>query len=229
MSKTSSATDIKMSSTAPKKSGRKAATTAAPVETVATPAPVVAAPVAAVAPVAQAAPSNTVEAATTEAVSTEFNIVAEYSKVVNAVNQLRTTLSTLSSDMKKLGAQIPRELKKAQKGRRRRAAAVTEGGEAKPKKQSVFTVPTQISDALCVFLGVAKGTQLSRSEVTTRVCKYAKDKSLMTGQTIKADAPLRKLLNLDAELKSGEELKILNLQRFLKTHYIKPAAATASA
>lgn len=221
MSKTSSATDIKMSSTAPKKSGRKAATTTTAAAAPATPAPAQAAPAPPAPAPAQAAPSNTVE--NTESASTEFNIVAEYSKVVNAVNQLRTTLSTLSSDMKKLGAQIPRELKKAQKGRRRRAAA-TEGGDAKPKKPSVFTVPTQISDALCVFLGVAKGTQLSRSEVTTRVCKYAKDKSLMTGQTIKADAPLRKLLNLDSELKSGEELKILNLQRFLKSHYIKPAA-----
>lgn len=227
MSKTSSANDIKMSSTtAPKKSGRKAATTAAaePVA-VAAPAPVVATPVAT--PVAQAAPANTVEPVA-EVASAEFNIVAEYTKVVDTVNKLRASLSTLSSDMKKLGAQIPRELKKAQKGRRRRAV-VTEGGEVKPKKQSVFTIPTQISDALCVFLGVAKGTQLSRSEVTTRVCKYAKDKALMTGQTIKADAPLRKLLNLDAELKSGEELKILNLQRFLKTHYTKAAVATASA
>jgi chromatin remodeling complex protein RSC6 len=124
--------------------------------------------------------------------------------------------------MKKLEKAIPRELKRAQKGRRRKAS--TEGGADKPKKDTVFTKPTPISDALCTFLGVAKGTPLSRSEVTTRVCKYAKDHALMNKQVIKADAALRKLLNLTEK----DELKILNLQRYLKPHYIKPAApATA--
>jgi len=118
--------------------------------------------------------------------------------------------------MKKLEKQIPRELKKAQKGGRRRKAAPVEG---EPKKETVFTRPTKISDALCTFLGVAKGTLLSRSEVTTRVCAYAKNNSLMVKQVIKADAALRKLL----ALKETDELKILNLQRFLKAHYIKDA------
>jgi chromatin remodeling complex protein RSC6 len=122
--------------------------------------------------------------------------------------------------MKKLEKAIPRELKRAQKGRRRKAAS-TEGGADKPKKDTVFTKPTPISDSLCTFLGVAKGTPLSRSEVTTRVCKYAKDHSLMNKQVIKADAALRKLLNLTEK----DELKILNLQRYLKPHYIKPTPA----
>jgi chromatin remodeling complex protein RSC6 len=82
----------------------------------------------------------------------------------------------------------------------------------------VFTKPTAISDALCTFLGVPKGTQLSRSDVTTRVCRYAKENSLMVKQVIKADAPMRKLLALTEK----DELKILNLQRYLKPHYIKP-------
>jgi chromatin remodeling complex protein RSC6 len=127
--------------------------------------------------------------------------------------------------MKKLEKQIPRELKKASKGRRRRAAVTTEGGEAVPKKESVFTKPTPISDALCTFLGVAKGSLLSRSAVTTAVCKYAKDHSLMDKQIIKADGALRKLL----ALKETDELKILNLQRYLKPHYLKAAVPAVAA
>jgi len=81
---------------------------------------------------------------------------------------------------------------------------------------TAFTKPTAISDALCAFLGVPKGNLLSRSEVTTRVCRYAKEKALMSKQVIKADAPLRKLLALT----ESDELTFRNLQRFLKPHYV---------
>ncbi len=184
-------------------------TTAAPA---AAPAPVTA-PV--VAPVAAAAPVATTEAHAEENV----NIVAQFNSAVEKVTALRTALSTVYADLKKLEKQIPRELKRAQKGRRARK---TEGVEGAPKKETIFTKPTPISDALCTFLGVAKGSQISRSEVTSRVCRYAKEKGLMDKQNIKADAALRKLL----ALKDGDDLKILNLQRFLKPHYIavpKPA------
>lgn len=205
-----------------KKAGRKATTAATPVVATpvavaapATPAKAAKATKAEVAPVAAPVATETVVASTEENV----NVVSQFNTIVESVNKLRSTLSSLHSDMKKLEKQIPRELKKAQKGRRRRAVAVD--GEDKPKKDTVFTKPTPISDALCTFLGLAKGTLVSRSEVTTRVCRYAKENSLMVKQVIKADAPLRKLLALT----EADELKILNLQRFLKPHYIKPTPA----
>jgi chromatin remodeling complex protein RSC6 len=173
------------------------------------------------APVATPVAANTV-VAQAAAVEDNVNITAEFISLVEKVNSLRTTLAAVFSDMKKLEKRIPRELKKAQKGRRRRAAPV-EGEEAKPKKETVFTKPTAISDALCTFLGVPKGTLLSRSDVTTRVCHYAKEHNLMVKQVIKADAPMRKLLALTEK----DELKILNLQRYLKPHYPKAAGATA--
>jgi chromatin remodeling complex protein RSC6 len=138
------------------------------------------------------------------------------SAAVEKVNALRSAVAAIHSELKILEKQVPKELKKAAKGRRNRKA---EGGEDKPKKDTVFNRPTPISDALCQFLGVAKGTQIPRCEVTSRVCAYAREKGLMDKQIIKADAPLRKLL----ALKETDELKILNLQRYLKPHY--PAAA----
>ncbi len=208
-----------MSSTAPAKTstkGRKASSTAA---TATTATPAVAAPVAA--PVA-ASPAVVETAATTATVAETVNVVEQFNKLVENVSTLRNTLSTVFSEMKKLEKQIPRELKRAQKRRGRKAA--TEGGADAPKRESVFTKPTQISEALCKFLGVAVGTQVSRSEVTARICAYAKEKGLMDKQNIKADAPLRKLLSLTEK----DELKILNLQRYLKPHYIKPAAAATA-
>ena len=208
-----------MSSTAPKKAAAKKATTAAAPAPVAAPAPApVAAPAPVPAPVADVV-SHVAPGATTPS-DDNVNVVAEFNSLVEKVNVLRTTLGVVFSDMKKLEKRIPRELKKAQKGRRRRAPV--EGEEGKPKKDTVFTKPTAISDALCQFLNVPKGTLMSRSEVTTLVCKYAKEHNLMAKQVIKADAPMRKLLALTEK----DELKILNLQRYLKPHY--PKAATTA-
>ena len=200
--------------------GRKTAKTVAPTAavpaTAPTPAPVVA-PVVAPAPVATTAAPTTTETHTEENV----NIVAQFNSAVEKVTALRTALGAVFADLKKLEKQIPRELKRAQKGRRARR---TEGVDGAPKKETIFKKPVPVSDALCSFLGVAKGTNLSRSDVTSRVCKYAKDKGLMDKQNIRADAALRKLLSL----KESDELKILNLQRFLKPHYQTAAkAATA--
>jgi chromatin remodeling complex protein RSC6 len=214
-----------MSSATPviKRAAAKKATTAAPPVPAAAAAPAPT-PVVAAAPIV--ATISHVEATTSSSAATEdVNIVAQFNLLVEQVNTLRSTLGSVFSNMKKLEKQIPRELKRASKGRRRGAVKLAEGEVAAPKKETVFTKPTAISDALCTFLGVPKGTLLSRSEVTTRVCRYAKEKALMVKQVIKADAPLRKLLALT----EADELKILNLQRYLKPHYIKPAVATTTA
>lgn len=245
MSSSTSASSSSAATSAAAKKGRK--TVAAPPAPVAAAAPIAASPAASKSsskaasssspvaakishvetPAVAASSSTTTATISTPAVAAEsVNVVTEFNSLVEQVNVLRATLGSVFSSMKKLEKQIPRELKKAQKGRRRKAVA-TEGGEEKPKKDTVFTKPTPITDALCTFLGVPKGTLLSRSEVTTRVCRYAKENSLMVKQVIKADAPMRKLLALTEK----DELKILNLQRYLKPHYIKttPAVAPATA
>lgn len=174
------------------------------------------APVAAVAAPVVAAPGAAAPVTAAPAEVEEVNVVAEFNGLVAKVSTLRETLAGVFSEMKKLEKRIPRELKKASKGRRNRKSA---DGVEKPKKESVFTKPTKISDDLCVFLGKPKGTLLSRSQVTTEVCAYARTKSLMDKQVIKADAALRKLLKITEK----DELKILNLQKYLKPHYIKDA------
>ena len=203
-------------SSAPAKRAPAKKTAAAPAAAAAAPAKVVAAPAPAPVAVPVAAP-----VAVPAVAAEEVNVVKDFASLVEQINTMRTSLTALYASCKKLEKQIPRELKKASKGRRRRAATVTENGEPVVKKESVFTKPTPISDALCTFLGVAKGSSLSRSEVTTKVCGYAKSHQLMDKQVIKADAPLRKLLALTEK----DELKILNLQRYLKPHYLKAAVA----
>jgi chromatin remodeling complex protein RSC6 len=229
MSSTAATTSKKTSGA--KKAAAPAPAAAAPAAAAVAPVP---APIAAPATVVPAANTVTNAAAAPTAETEDVNIVVQFNALVEQVNTARTALTNIFSSMKKLEKQIPRELKKAGKGRRgRKAETTTATGEPIVKKPSVFTIPTQISDALAQFLGVPKGTQISRSEVTTRVCKYAKEHNLMDKQNIKPDAPLRKLLGV----KETDLLRILNLQKYLSVHYPlsvkakadKAAAAAAAA
>jgi chromatin remodeling complex protein RSC6 len=175
-------------------------------------APAVAAPAAVAAPVAAAS------AAEPEA---ELNLVAEFNSQVSKVNELRNTLGTVLADMKKLEKRLAREIKKAGRRRRTRAPVLDEAGNPVPKKPSVFTKPQKITDALCVFLGKSKGTEMSRSDVTRGIMDYVKKNGLNNKQDILPDAALRKLLAVT----EAEKVTILNLQRFLKTHYVKAPSA----
>jgi len=147
----------------------------------------------------------------------ELNLVAEFNAQVSKVNELRNTLGSVLADMKKLEKRLAREIKKAGRRKRARAPQVDEAGNPLPKKPSVFTKPQKITDALCVFLGKAKGTEMSRSDVTRGIMEYVKKNGLNNKQDILPDAALRKLLSVT----EAEKVTILNLQRFLKTHYIK--------
>jgi len=187
------------------KASKKAAAAAAPVA-----APVVAAPVVAtteVAPVAAADEDIAVTLA--HAVTRQQELVA--AAKANAVEQA-ANLKTIE----KLSARLA---KKAERRGRKKTAAV----EGAPAKDCIFTKPVRISDELGAFLGKPKNTEVSRSEVTKGIMAYAKAHNLMNKQTINADASLRKLLTL-AE---GDKLTILNLQKFLRRHYIKATPVAA--
>ena len=190
-----------------KKVAKKAAKaeTAAPAP-VAVPAP---APVAAAEPAAEA-PTQTVG--------------DEIRSMVSALTTMRETISSLHGQLKKLEKRVAREIKDARKRKRRTQPALDANGEVKPARLSIFEIPTRLSDDLCHFLGKAKGTEMSRSNVTKAVTTYIKEKGLKNKHDIKPDAALKKLLAPP----EGEPLTYFNLQKYLNKHYVKaekPAVA----
>jgi hypothetical protein len=213
-----SATPAKKSNAKASKAAAPAASPAAPV-VVPPPAPVVAHTAAvhgkhaAAAPVAPVAPVVVAAAAPVEAVEEE-SVVANFAGLLTKFNALRLSLNELAPEMKKMEKQVARLEKKAERRRRRKTGA---DGEKKANPTTVFTKPVEITKELCVFLQLAPGTQISRSDVTRGVMKYAKEHQLTDKQTIKPDATLRKLLGL----KETDNLTILNLQKYLKGHYVK--------
>jgi len=179
--------------------------------------PVVAAPVVA-APVVAPAP-----AAATAAPVEEVRLETEVKAVTARLLALRESLSELVTESKRLEKKAARVQKLADK--RRRKKVPVEGEEVKPARVSIFQIPTNISPELCAFMGRAKGSQESRSNVTKYITTYVKDNNLKNKHDINADAKLRVLLNL----KEGDKLTYFNLQKFLNVHYIKAVPATATA
>jgi len=184
----------------------KAATTPA--------APVVAAPV---------APVNVVEATPVEAADAAVTSVQDDVKaMLTHANTLRETAAALVAELKRVDKRVARLQKEADK-RRRRVKKPVEGEEVKPRKPSIFELPTPLSNELCSFLGRASGSKESRSNITKAITTYVKEKNLKEKHTIKPDAKLKALLGV-AE---GDVLTYFNLQRYLNRHYLKPAAPTA--
>lgn len=226
MSAITSSDNTKMSAAI--KTTKKTAKTAEPVAVaVAVAAPVAAkatkaskaAAAATAAPVVAAA-SNVVAPSPTESTTAvEEDVGASLQKTINDLHEqlsnLKSAFSTASATLKVLEKQAARVVKKAERRRKRKTEAV-EGAEPKP---CIFTKPVKISAELCSFLNKPKDSTVSRSEVTKGVMAYARSHNLMDKQTIKADASLRKLLTLN----EGDALTILNLQKYLRRHYIKPA------
>lgn len=166
---------------------------------------------------AVAAPA-VVEAVAAAAPATEEDLAVSLQKSIAALqeqlNTLKSATHAAATALKAIEKQSGRLAKRAEGRRRKRSSPKAEGAEPKP---CIFTKPVKITDELCSFLGKPKGTEISRSAVTKGVMAYAKAHNLMDKQTIKADAALRKLLTLN----EGDNLTILNLQKYLGRHYVK--------
>jgi len=191
-------------------------------ETASVPAPVVApAPPApapkAVAETKKASPAPVVAPAPApvEAVAEETTWQTELTAVKTQLTAVRDAAQAGLSALTRLEKRVNRELKEANRGRRR-TAKPAEGEERKP---SVFNTPIPVSDELASFLGKPKGTTISRADVTKAVSAYVKSHGLNNKHAINADAPLQKLLGVS----SSDQLTIFNLQKYLNRHYIKPA------
>lgn len=205
----------------------KAAAAAAPAA--AAPAPAPSAPVAkgkkaaaaaATAAVATPAPTEATEAVV---VPEEVRLEAEAKSITARLLAVRETVSELISEAKRLEKKAAKVQKMADKRRRRKAPV--EGEEGKPARVSIFQVPTDISPALCAFMGRPAGSKESRSNVTKFVTTYVKEKNLKDKHDIKGDAALLKLLNLKAE----DKLTYFNLQKYLNVHYLKKSPTEATA
>jgi chromatin remodeling complex protein RSC6 len=223
---------------APKKAVKKtSAPASAPTPVEATPAPVaaekkvakkVAAPApspapAAPAPVATPAPSAAPASDAASATdATQVTLADEVKTLQDQLTAIRDAASSALAALKRVTKRAAQDVKEARKNKRRSRSETADGA---PRKPSNFEIPVAISDDLSAFLGGGKNNKMSRAQVTSAINKYLNDHNLRNKHDIKADAPLRKLLNVTEDVK----LTIFNIQTYLAPHYPKAAVAATKA
>ena len=195
--------------TSAKKSGKKAAAS--------TPTP---------APEPVVAPTPVVAEASTVSTVPEVSLEERFESILTRLAEFKTFQATLHADVKILRREVTRQMREANKRRRRRPATADDATRT-PRAPSGFAKPTLISDELCTFLGKPSGTEMARTEVTKSITAYIKEHSLQHADNkrrIMPDSALASLLNVDDSV----ELTYFNLQKYMKVHFPKSAASAPS-
>lgn len=94
------------------------------------------------------------------------------------------------------------------------------------RANNAFLKLRPISDELASFMGLAPKSQRSQTDVTKFIATYVKSHSCFDPtfkRRIIPDAKLGKLLRV----KDGDDVTYLNLQSFLKVHFLKPVVPVA--
>lgn len=183
----------------------------------------------------------TVPTTTVSAPAVESTTVAETRSADAILTGLQDTLKALSSDVSsriraavhdalEAAKALKREARDSKKRRRKDPADMTPeektAWEAR-RANNAFLKPRQITDELASFMGLPAKSQQSQTDVTKFISNYVKSHKCFDPnfkRRIVPDAKLTKLLRV----KDGQEVTYLNLQSFLKVHFIKPAVpATA--
>lgn len=131
---------------------------------------------------------------------------------------LKKTLKSYDRDRKDFEKNLARDRRKAKKDPNR-----------KKRDPSGFAVATDISDNLCDFLSLDRGTKLSRTDVTKLVTQYIREKNLQIPENRRSFKPDKNLSSILGPLQKIDEDKgftYFNLQRYITPHITSSASTS---
>jgi chromatin remodeling complex protein RSC6 len=145
-----------------------------------------------------------------KALSTEFT--AKVREAVKSVQEASKVAKKEQRDSKKKRKINPADMTPEQKA----------AWEAR-RANNAFLVERPLSPELCSFMSIAAGSKRSQTQVTKYISDYVKSHNCYDPsfkRRILPNAALAKLLKVDDKT----EVTYLNLQKFLKVHFVKPTA-----
>lgn len=141
-------------------------------------------------------------------VNSRFEVLNQ--KVVDLAN----TIKELGVYLKTVQKEIVKLAKTSGKRSRSRTTSTDK------KTPSGFAKPTKLSDELCEFLDVPKGTELARTDVTRRLNLYIKEFNLQDEKDKRKIHPDAKLMSV-LSVKPDDVLTFFNLQSYIKHNFVK--------
>jgi chromatin remodeling complex protein RSC6 len=183
-------------------------------------------------PVVAAAPATDAAPAVAAAAPAESRSAAVI------LGELQDQLRSLSSDVSSRLRTAIHEAQEAVKALKRDARSSKQRRKVDPETLSpearaawearrannAFLKMRPISPELCSFMGLPAASERSQTDVTKFVATYVKTHNCFDPNMKRRIIPDTKLSKL-LRVKDGQEVTYLNLQSFLKVHFLKPATA----
>lgn len=135
-------------------------------------------------------------------------IIDKLQVFINDAKEMTVLIKIMQKEHQKLQKQTTKKSKK------------NASGEASKRSPSGFAKPTKLSDDLCDFLGVERGSSMARTIVTKHINEYIKANNLQDQSDkrhIIPDAKLNSILSIT----EGDKLTYFNLQTYIKQHFKK--------
>lgn len=176
-------------------------------------------------PVVAATPTESAAPAAVET-RTAPELLAALQDTLKALSsELSSRVRAAVHDAQEAVKAIKRDARDSKKRRRKDPSEMTVEEKATweaRRANNAFLKLRPITDELASFMGLPAKSQKSQTDVTKFVANYVKSHNCFDPsfkRRILPDAKLGKLLRV----KDGQEVTYLNLQSFLKVHFVKPA------
>lgn len=137
------------------------------------------------------------------------------SVIIEKVNNLFANFKEVQNLLKVLSKDYEKQQKIIEKAQKKRQNA--------KNSPSGFAKPNKISDELCDFIGVPRGTEKSRTDITRFINSYVKEHNLNKPENkrfILPDEKLKKILNVGDK----EDINYFILQKLI-SHHFPPSAS----
>ena len=96
------------------------------------------------------------------------------------------------------------------------------------RKPHGFAVPSIVSEELCAFMKVEKGTLVSRTNVTKRLTEYISENKLQNPENRRQIVPDTILSSLLGESAKDAYLTHFTIQKYMNHHFTKATVSTTT-
>jgi chromatin remodeling complex protein RSC6 len=171
--------------------------------------------------------SPAVEPSAAPAVSSEVQLAALAETLKTLSSELSTRVRDAVRAVQEAAKTAKREARDSKKKKRKDPATMTPEEKAvweARRANNAFLVQRPLTEELCAFMGLKAGETRSQTQVTKFISEYVKTHSCFDPsfkRRILPNAALAKLLRVGDK----DEVTYLNLQSFLKVHFIKTQKA----